>query len=101
MESDINIKYIAELSRLELSAEQTGKLQQEMERIIGMPLPGAMVFERPQSTIFNQGAAIAINKSGVRLRATVVATHNAAGTAVRTTITATTRTSRSTKSCVK
>ncbi len=35
MESDINIKYIAELSRLELSAEQTGKLQQEMERIIG------------------------------------------------------------------
>ena len=35
MESDINIKYIAELSRLELSSEQTGKLQQEMERIIG------------------------------------------------------------------
>ena len=35
MESDINIKYIAELSRLELSGEQTGKLQQEMERIIG------------------------------------------------------------------
>ena len=35
MESDINIKYIAELSRLELSSEQTEKLQQEMERIIG------------------------------------------------------------------
>ena len=39
----------------------------EMERIIGMPLPGAMVFQRPQSTIFNQGAAIAINKSGYRV----------------------------------
>lgn len=35
MESDINIKYIAELARLELSGEQTGKLQQELERIVG------------------------------------------------------------------
>ncbi len=35
MESDINIKYIAELSRLELSDEQSAKLQQEMERIVG------------------------------------------------------------------
>ena len=35
MESDINIKYIAELARLELSEEQTGKLQQELERIVG------------------------------------------------------------------
>ena len=35
MESDINIKYIAELSRLELSEEQSAKLQQEMERIVG------------------------------------------------------------------
>ena len=35
MESDINIKYIAELARLELSEEQTGKLQQDLERIVG------------------------------------------------------------------
>lgn len=35
MESDINIKYIAELARLELSEEQSAKLQQEMERIVG------------------------------------------------------------------
>lgn len=48
-------------------AAGAGKSRMEMERIIGMPLPGAMVFERPQSTIFNQGAAIAINKSGYRV----------------------------------
>ena len=35
MESNINIKYIAELARLELSEEQSAKLQQEMERIVG------------------------------------------------------------------
>ena len=35
MESDINIKYIAELARLELSEEQTGKLQDELARIVG------------------------------------------------------------------
>ena len=48
-------------------AAGAGKSRMEMERIIGMPLPGAMVFQRPQSTIFNQGAAIAINKSGYRV----------------------------------
>ena len=48
-------------------AAGAGKSRMEMERIIGMPLPGAMVFERPQSTIFNPGAAIAINRSGYRV----------------------------------
>ena len=48
-------------------AAGAGKSRMEMERIIGMPLPGAMVFERPQSTLFNQGAAIAINRSGYRV----------------------------------
>ncbi|MBR1496192.1 MAG: FAD-binding protein [Oscillospiraceae bacterium] len=48
-------------------AAGAGKSRMEMERIIGMPLPGAMVFQRPQSTIFNQGAAIAINRSGYRV----------------------------------
>lgn len=44
-----------------------GKSRMEMERIIGMPLPGAMVFEHPQVTLFNQGAAIAVNRSGYRV----------------------------------
>jgi len=35
MDCDINIKYVAELARLELSPEQSEKLQEEMARIVG------------------------------------------------------------------
>lgn len=34
MDSGIDIKYIAELARLELPAEQVGKLQEELSRIV-------------------------------------------------------------------
>ncbi|MCF0143298.1 MAG: FAD-binding protein [Parasporobacterium sp.] len=44
-----------------------GQSAMEMERIIGMPLPGAMLQQVPQSTLFNQGACIAVNKSGYRV----------------------------------
>ena len=48
-------------------AAGAGKSRMEMERIIGMPLPGAMLFEHPQTTLFNQGGAVAVNKSGYRV----------------------------------
>ena len=48
-------------------AAGAGKSRMEMERIVAMPLPGAMLFEHPQVTLFNQGGAIAINRSGYRV----------------------------------
>lgn len=48
-------------------AAGAGKSRMEMERIIAMTLPGAMLGERPQASLFNQGGAIAINKSGYRV----------------------------------
>lgn len=48
-------------------AAGAGKSRMEMERIIGMPLPGAMLFEHPQTTLFNQGGAVAVNRSGYRV----------------------------------
>lgn len=48
-------------------AAGAGKSPMEMERIIGMPMPGAMLFEHPQTALFNQGGTVAVNRSGYRV----------------------------------